>query len=259
MENKVYKPGEHYDYPLILKKLLTTPLAYAPDQQIVYRDKARMTYRDFYGRVHRLANALAALGLKPGATVGVMDYDSHRYLECFFAIPMMGAVLHTLNWRLSPDQVIYTINHAEDDILLVHRDFVPMLEAIRDKLTTVKSIVLISDVMPAESKIAFDTEYEAMLGDAHPHYDFPDLDENTRATIFYTTGTTGLPKGVSFSHRNLVMHTLCGGMALGSYESPCRFRSCDVYMPLTPMFHVHAWGVPYLATLLGVKQVYPGR
>lgn len=259
MADRHYQPGEPYSYPMIIKKLLGTPLSFAPEQEIVYRDKVRMNYRTLEKRIHRLANSLAGLGIKPGDTVGVMDYDSHRYLECFFAIPMMGAVMHTLNWRLSPEQILYTINHAEDDIILVNSDFLPCLEAIRDKLTTVKQIILINDGAAVESRIRFDAEYESMLEGAGDFYDFPDLDENTRATIFYTTGTTGLPKGVFFSHRQLVLHTLCSGMALGAYESPCRFRSADVYMPLTPMFHVHAWGIPYLATLLGVKQVYPGR
>jgi len=260
MSDREFRPGESYSYPLLIKKLLVTPLLYAPDQEIVYRDKVRMTYRTFHERVHRLANALAGLGLKPGGTVGVLDYDSHRYLECFFAIPMMGSVLHTLNWRLSPDQILYTINHAEDDILFVHTDFLPIVEAIRDRLETVKKIVLITDdgTVPA-SKVAFDAEYETLLKGNAASYDFPDLDENTRATTFYTTGTTGLPKGVFFSHRQLVMHTLCGSIALGVYDSLCRFRSADVYMPMTPMFHVHAWGIPYIATMLGVKQVYPGR
>jgi fatty-acyl-CoA synthase len=260
MAGRVYQPGESYTYPLIIKKLLVTPLMYAPDQEIVYRDKVRMTYRTFNERVQRLANALTKLGLKPGGTVGVLDYDSHRYLECFFAIPMMGSVLHTLNWRLSPDQILYTINHAEDDIVFVHTDFLPILEAIKGNLKTVKKIVLLSDdATDPEAEIAFDAEYEAMLKEAAAFYEFPDLDENSRATTFYTTGTTGLPKGVFFSHRQLVMHTLCGSIALGAYDSLCRFRSTDVYMPMTPMFHVHAWGIPYLATMLGVKQVYPGR
>lgn len=260
MSDHEFRPGECYFYPLLIKKLLVTPLLYAPDQEIVYRDKVRMTYRTFHERVHRLADALAGIGLKPGGTVGVLDYDSHRYLECFFAIPMMGAVLHTLNWRLSPDQILYTINHAEDDILLVHADFLPIVEAIRDRLETVKKIVLITDdVANPASKVAFDGEYETLLKGGAASYDFPDLDENTRATTFYTTGTTGLPKGVFFSHRQLVMHTLCGSIALGVYDSRCRFRSTDVYMPMTPMFHVHAWGIPYIATMLGVKQVYPGR
>jgi fatty-acyl-CoA synthase len=195
-----------------------------------------------------------------GDTVCVFDYDSHRYLECFFAIPMMGAVLHTQNWRLSPEQILYTMNHAEDDVVLIHADFLPILEAIKDKLTTVKKIILITDDnKKPDTKISIDMEYEEMLKGASRHYDFPDLDEYTRATTFYTTGTMGAPKGVYFSHRQLVLHTQAVLIGTGAFESVGRFRSNDVYMPLTPMFHVHAWGIPYVATLLGVKQVYPGR
>ena len=260
MTEKIYQPGESYNYQLLIKHILETPLFFAPDQQIVYRDKVRLTYRAFNERVHRLANALKLLGVKKGDTVCVFDYDSHRYLECFFAVPMMGAVLHTQNWRLSPEQILYTMNHAEDDVVLIHTDFLPLLEAVQDKLTTVKKIILITDDgQKPETKVKIDMEYEEMLQGAAPSYDFPDLDENTRATTFYTTGTTGLPKGVSFSHRQLVLHTISGMLGLSAYESPARFRSNDVYMPITPMFHVHAWGIPYAATLLGVKQVYPGR
>jgi len=114
------------------------------------------------------------------------------------------------------------------------------------------------DKKPA-TKLNIDIEYEEMLRGASPTYDFPDLDENTKATTFYTTATTGLPKGVYFSHRQLVLHTMCTALMVGSYESIGRFRSRDVYMPLTPMFHAHAWGIPYVATLLAVKQVYPGK
>jgi fatty-acyl-CoA synthase len=260
MAKKVYRPGEAYQYQLLIKHILETPLFFAPDQQIVYRDKVRLTYRAFNERVHRLANALKLLGVKKGNTVCVFDYDSHRYLECFFAVPMIGAVLHTQNWRLSPEQILYTMNHAEDDVVLIHEDFLPLLEAIQDKLTTVKKIILITDEgKKPETKINIDMEYEEMLKGAAPSHDFPDLDENTRATTFYTTGTTGLPKGVSFSHRQLVLHTMSGLIGISTYESPGRFRSNDVYMPITPMFHVHAWGIPYAATLLGVKQVYPGK
>jgi fatty-acyl-CoA synthase len=260
MPEKIYQPGECYKYQLILKHLLETPLFFAPDQQIVYRDKVRLTYRMLNERIHRLANALKLLGVKTGDTVCVFDYDSHRYLECFFAIPMMGAVLHTQNWRLSPDQILYTMNHAEDDVVLIHADFLPILEEIKDKLTTVKKIILITDDgQKPDTKIPIDMEYEEMLQGASPSFDFPDLDENTRATTFYTTGTTGLPKGVYFSHRQLVLHTQAVLIAAGAYESPGRLRSNDVYMPITPMFHVHAWGIPYVATTLGVKQVYPGR
>ncbi|QTA87614.1 fatty acid--CoA ligase [Desulfonema magnum] len=260
MTEKTYPPGEHYDYPLIIKKLLNTPLIYAPDQEIIYRDKLRYTYRDLKDRIHRLANGLEKRGINPGDTVAVFDYDSNRFLESFFAIPMMGAVLQMVNWRLSAEQILYTINHAEAKMILINSDFLPILENIREKLETVKTVVVIAenDEIPATS-LDIDTVYEDMLADASSEYDFPDLDENTKATTFYTTGTTGDPKGVHFTHRQLVLHTLSVSIALASYDTLGRFRSDDVYMPMTPMFHVHAWGLPYVATLLGAKQVYPGK
>ncbi len=260
MTAKVYQDGEAYNYQLIIKHLLETPLFFAPNQEIVYRDKVRMTYRTLNERIHRLAGALEKLGVKQGDKVCVFDYDSHRYLECFFAVPMMGAVLHTQNWRLSPDQILFTMNHAGDDVVLINADFLPLLEAVRDQLNTVKKVILLTDdTARPQTALPLDGEYEEMLAAAAPVYDFPDLDENTRATIFYTTGTTGLPKGVHFSHRQLVLHAQALMLMASAYASPGRFRSDDVYMPLTPMFHVHAWGVPYAATLLGVKQVYPGK
>lgn len=218
MSPKIYQAGENYKYPLIIKKILNTPLIYSPDKEIVYRDKVRLTYKSLYERINRLANGLEKLGVKPGKTVCVFDYDSHRYLEAYFAVPMMGAVLHTMNWRLSPETILYTMNHAEDDVVLVHADFLPLLESIWGKLTTVKKVILLKDEekMPA-TKIPIALEYEEMLKNAQPTYDFPDLDENTRATIFYTTGTTGAPKGVYFSHRQLVLHTI--GVSIASlYE-----------------------------------------
>ena len=188
-----------------------------------------------------------------------MEFDSHRYLECFFAVPGMGATLQTVNWRLSPEQIVYTLNHAGAKVVLVNAHFLPLLQAVRDQLTTVKALVLINDATEAPAgPLAFAAEYEALLAGASPGFAFPDLDENTRATTFYTTGTTGNPKGVHFSHRQLVLHTLSATIAFGAYHTQVRMRSNDVYMPLTPMFHVHAWGIPYVATLLGVKQVYPG-
>ncbi len=252
-------PSAH-SFQLLIKHILETPLIYSPEQEIVYRDSHRYTYRDLYRRVHQLANVLAEAGSGPGSTVAVMDWDSHRYLECFFAIPMMGAVLHTINVRLSPEQLIYTINHAEDDIILVNEEFLPLLEAVKDQFETVKKIILISDSgQTPETGLTIDGEYENLVNSAGATYDFPDFDENTMATTFYTTGTTGLPKGVFFSHRQLVLHTY-GMLANNSaFESQIQVTSKDVYMPITPMFHVHAWGVPYVMTLLGAKQVYPGR
>ncbi len=255
-----FQPGEFYNYPLIIKKLINTPLVHTPDQQIVYRNRFQFTYRDLNSRIHRLANALTGLGIKPGDTVAVFDYDSHRYLECFFAIPMMGAVLQTVNWRLSADQIAYTLNHAGARLAMINSDFLPLLDTVRQKLKTVQTFVMINEnEVKADHGNQFAGEYEDLLQAAASEFAFDDLDENTKATTFYTTGTTGDPKGVFFSHRQLVLHTLGVSVALGSFEAIGRFRSNDVYMPLTPMFHVHAWGLPYVASLLGVKQVYPGK
>jgi len=249
-----------YAYPLLVKRLLQSPVVSAPDQEIVYRNLRRHTYRDLHQRVARLAHALGRLGVGPGDTVAVMDWDSHRYLECFFAVPMMGAVLHTINVRLSPEQILFTIEHAEDDVLLVNAEFLPILEQIRGRLSGVKRIVLLTDDGPAPATtVPLDGEYEALLAAEPTGYEFPDLPEDTRATTFYTTGTTGLPKGVFFSHRQLVLHTLGVLTVLGTAATQGRFHRGDVYMPITPMFHVHAWGLPYVATMLGVKQVYPGK
>ena len=257
---KIQPTPSAYNFQLLIKHLLRSPLIYAPDQEIVYRDKLRYTYTELGKRVSRLANGLAGLGAKPGDTVAVMDWDSHRYLECFFAVPMMGAVLHTINIRLTPEQLIYTINHAGDDVLLVNREFLPMLEAVKDRLQTVKKIVLLSDEADAaKTSLQIDAEYEHMLANSDDTYDFPDFDEDSIATTFYTTGTTGLPKGVFFSHRQLVLHTYTIMATYCAYQSQANLNSADVYMPITPMFHVHAWGVPYMMTMIGAKQIYPGR
>ena len=256
----VPKTPSAYDYPLLIKNILNTPLTFSPDSEIVYSDKLRYTYRDLNTRIHQLAHALKRMGVKPGDTVAVLDWDSHRYLECMFAIPMMGAVLHTVNIRLSPEQLVYTMNHAEDDVVLVNTEFVPLLASVKDQLTTVKNYVLLSDEdETAPGGLDFEGEYENLLAKSSDTYDFPDFDENTMATTFYTTGTTGLPKGVYFSHRQLMLHTF-GVIAMDcGYKSHININSQDVYMPITPMFHVHAWGFPYVFTLLGAKQVYPGR
>jgi len=249
-----------YSYPLLIKNLLPAAVVHSPNQEIVYRDSFRYTYADFNKRVSKLANALTALGVGPGDTVAVMDVDSHRYLECYFAIPMMGAVLHKVHIRLTPEQILYTINHAEDDVMIVNSMLLPLLEAIADKITTVKKFILISeDGATPESKIAFAGEYNQLVDAQSDSYDFPDFDENTMATTFYTSGTTGNPKGVYFSHRQLVLHTYGLLTAMGGFKSQANVNSGDVYMPLTPMFHVHAWGVPYLMTMIGAKQIYPGR
>ncbi|MNO76888.1 Long-chain-fatty-acid--CoA ligase [compost metagenome] len=249
-----------YQYPLLIKSLLLSGSRYEKGREIVYRDQVRYTYATFNERVARLANVLSEAGVKAGDTVAVMDWDSHRYLECMFAIPMIGAVLHTINIRLSPDQILYTMNHAEDRFVLVNSEFVPLYQGIESQLTTVEKTVLLTDAADKSCPLANCVgEYEALLADASPRYAFPDFDENSVATTFYTTGTTGNPKGVYFSHRQLVLHTLAMASTIASLDSIRLLGNNDVYMPITPMFHVHAWGTPYVATMLGVKQVYPGR
>ena len=260
MTDLIQKTQSAYSYPLLIKNLLYSPIADNPDQQIVYRGDQRYTYRDFRRRVCRLANALTTLGVKHGDTVAVMDWDSHRYLECFFAIPMIGAVLHTVNIKLSPEQILYTINHAEDDYILVNEEFLPLIEQIRGRIDMVQGYMVLQET-PQEisTSVPLVGEYETLLAAASDSFEFADFDEHTRATTFYTTGTTGMPKGVYFSHRQLVLHTLGTIAALSSVEKQGRFHQNDVYMPITPMFHVHAWGFPYIATFMGVKQVYPGK
>ncbi len=259
-DNRIQSAPSAYSYPLLIKNLFLAPVAANPEQEIVYKDTCRFTYAQFHQRVRRLANALTELGVRPGDTVGVMDWDSHRYLECYYAVPMLGAVLHMINTRFSPEQILYTIDHAKDDFLLVHAEFLPILEQIKGRIDSVRHYILIQDDAPPPStSLTFSGEYEELLEKNLPTFHFPEFDENTRATTFYTTGTTGMPKGVYFSHRQLVLHTLGAMAAFASSAEQGRFHQKDVYMPITPMFHVHAWGIPFVATALGVKQVYPGK
>ncbi len=260
MDNIIESTPSAYSYPLIIKQLFLAPLVNNPDQKIVYRDQLTITYRTWKERVNRLANALNSLGVKPGDTVAVMEWDSHRYLEMYYAVPMLGVVLHMINVRLSPEQMVYTIEHAEDDVIICNADFLPLLEAIKGRIADGRKFILIDENGNCKSQhIQFEGEYEEMLAKASPDFNFPDFDENTRATTFYTTGTTGLPKGVYFSHRQLVLHTLVTVGALASPSVQGRLHRDSVYMPITPMFHVHAWGIPYVSTFMGVKQVYPGK
>ncbi|MCL7928392.1 fatty acid--CoA ligase [Halomonas llamarensis] len=245
--------------PLLISELLESGVRMAGDNQIVYRDLSRHSYARFQERVHQLAHLLTAQGVKAGDVVAVLDWDSHRYLEAFFAVPMIGAVLHTVNVRLSPEQLHYTMEHAEDAFVLIHPDFVPLLEPLHKRLPLVRGYLLCQDE-PGElnTTLPLVGEYEARLAEQPSHYDFPTFDENAVATLFYTTGTTGNPKGVYFTHRQLVLHTLTEASTLQAPGVELLNRD-KVYMPITPMFHVHAWGVPYTATLLGATQVYPGR
>ena len=243
---------------LTIVDLLRQGVARRPAQEIVHADKLRLGYRAVEGRVARLASALARLGIRRGHTVAVMDWDTHRYLECFFAIPALGARLHMINVRLAPQQILYTINHARDDLILVNAEFLPLLEQVWARIEARPRLVLMHDGDAGATRLPVLAEYEALVSAGEETFAFPQLPEDTPATTFYTTGTTGLPKGVQFTHRQIVLHTLGAAAALAR-GAHGRFDESDVYMPITPMFHVHAWGIPYVATAMAVKQVYPGR
>ncbi|MFN8353502.1 MAG: fatty acid--CoA ligase [Spirosomataceae bacterium] len=257
---KIIPASKAFKYPLLLKRILDYSLVLEPEREIIYRDRFKMNYFELNKRVRRLANVLTNLGLQGGETVAVLDFDSHRYLESFFAIPMTGNVIHTINWRLSPEQILYTINHAEDVIIITHAEFVPLLNALADKMPTVKQLIIATDGghLP-ETPIPVAGEYEELLAAASDDYEFEDFDEDAVASTFYTTGTTGNPKGVFFTHRQLTLHTLTLAATVGSVQKAGRVSNADVYMPLTPFFHVHAWGFPFMATMLSMKQIYVGK
>ena len=238
-----------YAFPLLIRHLLAN-VAEQSSAEIV-SGGLRFTYRQFVDRVRRLATALAARGVRPGDTIAVMDWDSHRYLECYFAIPMMGAILQTVNVRLSPMQIGYTLQQSGASVVLYHDDFRPLCDAICSHLSGLREAIPMTT--PGVQS------YEEWLDGTDPTYEFEDFDENAIATTFHTTGTTGDPKQVFFTHRQLVLHTLAFTSTLASQPQGQNLTRADVYMPITPMFHVHAWGAPYAVTMLGLKQVYPGR
>ena len=248
-----------YPFPLLIKQLLFTPIAQQSRKEIVYRDRSRLSYPQLIERITRLGSALSKLGVQQGDTVAVLDWDTNRYLEAYFAVPMLGATLMKTNIRLSPEQVAYTVDHSEAETVLLNVEFLPLIEEIRAQLPRVKRFICLTDDGAVPAGFDWAGEYENLLAAADPQHEFPDFDENTRATLFYTTGTTGNPKGVYFSHRQLVLHSFMVMALMGQAAENGRFTRNDVYMPLTPMFHAHAWGYPYIATLCGWKQVYPGR
>ena len=254
-------PQSPAEFPLLIKSLLHTSLQIARDVEIVSDGLGRYSYGDLQGRLQRFGAGLAAQGVKQGDVVAVMDWDTHRYFEAFFAVPMLGAVLHTINVRLAPAQIAFTIDHAEDDVILVHTDFLPLFEEVMKLVTRRVRLILLRDDLRGTPESAFDfiTSYDEMMATPCGGFAFPDFDETTRATTFYTTGTTGEPKAVAYTHRQIVLHTMGVLAGFGPVETNNRLHRGDVYMPLTPMFHVHAWGFPYAATLLGIKQIYPGR
>ncbi|MBI5905754.1 MAG: long-chain fatty acid--CoA ligase [Deltaproteobacteria bacterium] len=245
-------------YPLTLRTVLTRNRMLFGRKEVVTRDFAgihRYTYAEYQVRVGKLANALKRLGVRRGERVATFGWNSHRHLEAYLAAPCMGAVLHTLNIRLFADQFAYIVNHAEDAVMLVDEDLVPAVAAVADKFPTVRAYVIMGagrEVPPTKLRPAY--SYEALLEAESGDFDWPvDIEENSMAALCYTTATTGNPKGVPYSHRGIYLHALaiCGADVLG-------IREADAVMPVVPMFHVNAWGIPFAAVWMGTKQVFPG-
>ncbi|MFC0300515.1 long-chain fatty acid--CoA ligase [Virgibacillus soli] len=220
-----------------------------------HRGVHHFTYQEIGKRTRSLASALEKLGVKKGDRVGTLAWNHHRHLEAYFAIPAMGAVLHTINIRLSAEHLRYIINHAEDEVLLIDIDLLPLIENIKDELTTVKAFIVMSDEAEVpDSSLQPLYSYEALLAEGDENFQFAtDIVEEDAAGMCYTSATTGKPKGVVYSHRGIVLHS----MALSMADSAALSES-DIAMPVVPMFHVNAWGVPFAATWLGTTQVLPG-
>ncbi|MDA4130398.1 MAG: long-chain-fatty-acid--CoA ligase, partial [Thaumarchaeota archaeon] len=247
------------DNPLLIHKLLSQTIHRRSPTQVVY-GKTRETWGELFERAMQLASGLKNLGVKKGSKVAVIDYDTHNYLEAYYAIPSIEAVLHTVNIRLPPEQIAYTISHAEDEAVLVRDDFLPLLVKALPGLKRLKQVIVMSESGNFPEGAPLGSIFlDDLLKSSDPQFRPGEFDENTPATIFYTSGTTGAPKGVWFTHRQLVLHTLSVATALSSSESPVRLESRDVILPLVPMFHVHGWGFPYITGLLGQKYILVGK
>lgn len=243
---------------LSISSLLMHACRFHADVEVVSRrvegDIHRYTYKDLAARSQQLANALTDYGLQQGQTVGTLAWNGYRHLELYYAVSGMGAICHTINPRLFPEQIIYIINHAEDRVVFFDATFLPLIEGIAAHCPQVEQWILMvdADKMPQTSALAL-LNYEQFMGQYSSDYIWPDLDETLPASLCYTSGTTGDPKGVVYSHRSTVLHAIMCAMpdAMG-------LGKADVLMPVVPMFHVNAWGMPYLAPMIGSKLVLPG-
>ncbi|MCG2886426.1 MAG: long-chain fatty acid--CoA ligase [Vulcanisaeta sp.] len=260
---------QYYEYQLTLDKIIRRAAQLYPSVEVVYAPPGgsvtRSNYAREWDRIQRLGSVLEELEVQPGGPgrfgtrVAVLDWNTIRYYELYFAVPMYGAVLHTVNVLLAPEDIIYTMLQAQDEVLFVNEDLIALARVVTSLVKSIKKVVIMSD-RAEHGEVSFDGVevywYEDLLRNARP-YSFPDLSENTVATMMFTSGTTGRPKGTYFTHRQLVLHAM--SVALSITAPPINANIYDVAMPLVPMFHVHSWGLPYIATLFGIKQVYPGR
>jgi acyl-CoA synthetase (AMP-forming)/AMP-acid ligase II len=237
--------GLMMDAPLLISGLLRHADRHHGDTEIVSKNVDgslhRYTYREAHARVRRLANALKALGVKPHDRVATLAWNGYRHFEIYYAVAGSGAVIHTINPRLFPDQIAYIANHAEDQVLFYDTTFAPLVEKLRPQLKSVKHFIPLAD------------EYEALLAKASEAFDWPDFDENTAACLCYTSGTTGNPKGALYSHRSTMLHAYAAAL-----PDALNLSARDVVLPVVPMFHVNAWGLPYSCALTGAKLVFPG-
>jgi fatty-acyl-CoA synthase len=243
--------GRMMDFPLTVTHLLDRARTFFPQTEVVSRRPdgsiKRVTYGEVAERSARLAGALARLGVKPGDRVATLCWNHHEHLEVYFAVPCMGAVVHTLNIRLHPSELGYIIRHAEDTVAIVDRSLLKLWKAV--DAPTVRHLIVVEDDGPTTEG----TSYESLIASGALMTTWPELDEKQAAMLCYTSGTTGNPKGVLYSHRSSVLHTLsvCQTDALAVSQR-------DVIMPVVPMFHANAWGLPYAAAMTGAKLVFPG-
>ncbi|MEC5216290.1 acyl-CoA synthetase (AMP-forming)/AMP-acid ligase II [Actimicrobium sp. GrIS 1.19] len=251
--------GQMMDQPLLISSIIQHADRHFGKTEIVSRrvegDIHRYTYHDCHTRSRQLANALATLGVRMGDRVATLAWNGYRHLEAYYGVSGSGAVLHTINPRLHPEQIAYIANHAEDQYLLFDMTFLPLVEAFAAHCKTVKGFIALCDRehMPADSKIPNLLCYEELLADASPDYVWPLFDEYSASSLCYTSGTTGNPKGALYSHRSTVLHSYASTM-----PDSLNVSGRDVVLPVVPMFHVNAWGLPYSVPLTGAKMVFPG-
>jgi fatty-acyl-CoA synthase len=248
--------GLMMDYPLTLTSILERGRRLAPRREIVTKTADglhRYTYADMYARVGQLANALRRLGVSADGRVATFAWNTYRHLEIYFAAPCAGRVLHTLNIRLFPDQIAYIANHAEDEVVFVDASLLPAVEKLAPQFKTVKHYVVMADGPVPQTALANAISYEELIAGESPEYAWPQLDENSALAMCYTSGTTGNPKGAVYSHRGMFLHSMMACLAdtIGISEH-------DAVLPVVPMFHANAWGLPYASTFVGAKQVFPG-
>jgi acyl-CoA synthetase (AMP-forming)/AMP-acid ligase II len=249
--------GLMMDYALTLQHAYNRAVSLFPRKEIVTQlDQGlhRYTYRDWGRRTAQLANALLGAGVQQGDRIATLGWNTYRHMELYFAIPCIGAVLHTLNMRLFADQLVYIINNAEDSMLFVDGDLVPLLESFADRLPTVKQYVVMGDAPGATGKLQPSIDYETFIAGQPEQIDWPALDEHSAAAMCYTSGTTGNPKGVVYSHRSIFLHSMAAAMA-----DEMALSEHDVILPIVPMFHANCWGLPHAGMMLGAKFVLPGR